>query len=665
MNGKNAFATPIWPYTLLFIIALHFGLPANGQSTLVAQFAVHAGKYERVNTPVSASLESVPNQWDHGRMQLYEITNGMRQPIASQATGGSLAWILNGKTKPGSVRTFEWCIEQDNNKVEAETAVHVEDDNENLNVTINGKPVLSYRYALQPVPDGVDSIYSRQGGFIHPLVSPGGEILSRIQPPDHYHHYAIWNPWTRTEFEGRKIDFWNLADGQGTVRSLGVLNRKMGPILGGFSAQHNHIDLTAPEGEKVAISEQWTVNVWNADTRESAWVVDFVSTLNPATSNPVTIEAYRYQGFSLRATEKWDDDTAVLLTSDGFDKSNANATRARWIDVNGISEVAEGTSGVLFLTHPANHDFPERLRIWPVGANGGKENVYINFNPAQDTNWVLHPGTSHVLSYRMILYDGKISSAKAEQYWADFADPPRVEVFTSTSLQQARVLVYTKNGEGYVHDNIQASVKALQKLGDKHGFTVHESDNPNDFTIENLSTYDALVFSNTNNTIFDSEEQRDAFKTYINNGGGFVGIHSASGSERNWPWFSKLLGGNFERHAPQQDFTVSIVDRSHPSTTYLPNTWEIIDDESYYLDELNPGIRILVASNLKSVSDKETNTFPGNIFGNQFPVSWYQEFDGGRQWYTSLGHRPEHYNDPLFMRHILGGIQWAINGQGP
>ena len=660
----------------ILLLALVLGLwPAgrlHAQQRVVAEFAVHAGSFERENVPVRAGLEGVPLHQPSGALQLYEITGGSEIPVASQLEAGRpnhLTWILAGKTPPGAVRTY--LLKTAGRAAaasEGPPGVQVEDDGASLRVQIGDRPVLAYRYAMQGVPEGVEAIYDRSG-FIHPLWSPEGEVLTRIQPPDHYHHYGIWNPWTRTEFEGRSIDFWNLGDGQGTVRAGALLERISGPVSGGFTAKLDHVDLSAPEGEKVALHEQWAVQAWRVAPDDAAgrgvWLIDFVSTLNPATTEPLTIKAYRYQGFSLRATERWNDTTATVLTSEGFDKSDANGTRARWMDVNGVSDATAGTSGVLFMTHPANYNFPEQLRIWPTGTNGGVENVYVNFNPAQEQDWKLEPGTTYALQYRMLVYDGALEPEQAERYWNDFAHPPRVEVFPTGALAGKTVLVYTKNGRGYVHDNIPHSVAALRKLGADYGFTVEASDDPALFTEDTLRRYDAIIFSNTNNETFDTEAQRQAFQAYIRDGGGFVGIHSASGSERDWPWFSRLLGGNFVRHPPRQDFAVEVVDRGHPSTSFLPNPWQIVDDECYYLDELSPGLHVLLAADLSTVSDRQKDDYPGEIFGDRFPLAWYQSFDGGRQWYTALGHRPEHYEDPTFMRHILGGLQWVVGGESP
>lgn len=405
------------------------------QTSTVAEFVVHAGGHARSDAPVTAPVGGVPLQTHAGALQLYEVTGGTSVPVQSQLRPGNpdqLTWILAGNTAPDATRRYELRVGASTpGSVQtggvASRGVRVADDGESLQVEIAGRPVLAYRYAQMPVPPGVRDIFSLSG-FIHPLWSPQGEVLTRIQPPDHYHHYGIWNPWTSTEFEGRSVDFWNIGSGQGRVRSEGVIERTSGDVFGGFRAIHDHVDNTGPTGAKVALREQWEVTVWNAAADQGAWVIDFTSTLNPVTDDGITIKAYRYQGFSLRATERWNDTTARLLTSEGFDKGNANATRARWIDVNGVSDAQPGTSGVLFMSNPSNYNFPEQLRIWPVGQNGGVENVYINFNPAQEQDWVLEPGRTYGLKYRMFVYDGRISAEEAERLWISYSDPPVVEV---------------------------------------------------------------------------------------------------------------------------------------------------------------------------------------------------------------------------------------------
>tara|TARA_R110002020_G_scaffold85914_5_gene211808 strand:+ start:61100 stop:61837 length:738 start_codon:yes stop_codon:yes gene_type:complete len=222
------------------------------------------------------------------------------------------------------------------------------------------------------------------------------------------------------------------------------------------------------------------------------------------------------------------------------------------------------------------------------------------------------------------------------------------------------LLVYTHNGEGYVHDNIEASVKALEKLASQNNFTIQTTDDPEFFTTKNLKNIDCIIFSNTNNEAFYTQSQRDAFKNYINDGGGFAGIHVASGSERNWDWFAAMLGGRFVRHPKLQEFDIAVIDSTHMSTNFLPKIWHW-EDECYYLDNLNPDIYVLLAADLTTVTDDKKDEYPDKVFGDYAPLAWYHNYDGGRQFYTALGHKKEYYSNPQFLNHILGGIKWVLN----
>jgi type 1 glutamine amidotransferase len=228
-----------------------------------------------------------------------------------------------------------------------------------------------------------------------------------------------------------------------------------------------------------------------------------------------------------------------------------------------------------------------------------------------------------------------------------------------TNESHKKILIYTHNGEGYVHENINASVKALQEICNDIKVETEVSDDPASFTSENLLRFDAIIFSNTNNEAFLTDDQRDAFQAFIRSGKGFVGIHSACGSERNWPWFWAMLGGKFLRHPPFQPFDIKVIDRNHPSTRFLPDTWKW-EDECYFINNLNPDIHVLLAADLSTIKDENLNEYPDSTFGNLFPLAWYHRYDSGREWYTALGHNPEHYSDPLFRKHLKGGIKWSL-----
>lgn len=231
--------------------------------------------------------------------------------------------------------------------------------------------------------------------------------------------------------------------------------------------------------------------------------------------------------------------------------------------------------------------------------------------------------------------------------------------FLANAVAVPRLLVYQKNGKGFVHDNLAASAAAIRELGTRNGFGVEVSTNPAVFTDGNLKQYRALVFANSNNEAFDNEEQRAAFQRYLRGGGGFMGIHSSTGSERQWDYFRQLQGAKFLRHSPLQKFTVNVVDSKHPSTAHLAATWKW-EDECYFFTNLNPGIRVLLAADTTTLKDAKLTTAPGEKSHGVFPLAWCHEFDGGRVFYTSLGHKIAYYSDPVFRRHLLGGIRWVM-----
>src|ERR1700761_2024896 len=187
------------------------------------------------------------------------------------------------------------------------------------------------------------------------------------------------------------------------------------------------------------------------------------------------------------------------------------------------------------------------------------------------------------------------------------------------AAQQPRVLVYTRNytpdGKRYVHDNIASSVEAIRKMGAEKGFGVDASDDPAVFTDANLKRYAALVFSNSNNQAFTSDVQRDAFKHFIEAGGGFVGIHSASGSERDWPYFQSVLGGKFAEHPVMQTFTVEVTDASFAAVKGLPKTFALTD-ECYFIDHLNPDIHPVLVTDRTKLSSLDKMKIDPSGFPN-------------------------------------------------
>lgn len=224
----------------------------------------------------------------------------------------------------------------------------------------------------------------------------------------------------------------------------------------------------------------------------------------------------------------------------------------------------------------------------------------------------------------------------------------------SSSLAQTRfsVLVFSKVN-GFYHDSIPAGQAAITELGNEHGFDVTVSDDDGLFTDTGLAEFDAVVFNNTNsrNGPILNAEQRAAFERYIQAGGGYVGVHSASGSEYDWPWYGELMGAFFDFHPAIQQVSIQVDDRVHPSTRDLPQEW--VRTEEPYDFVVNP------RGNVHVLASFDSRSYSGHQMGGDHPISWCQDFQGGRSWYTGLGHAITAYSEPLFRSHLLGGIEWA------
>ena len=228
--------------------------------------------------------------------------------------------------------------------------------------------------------------------------------------------------------------------------------------------------------------------------------------------------------------------------------------------------------------------------------------------------------------------------------------------------KKVAVLVYTKNGKGYVHDNIPEAVKAVQRMGTQHGFRVDTTSQPTVFSEENLRQYTLIVFLNTNNDVFDSDAQRLIFRRYIEAGGGFVGVHSVLGTERNWLWFKQLMGGTFAWHPKFQPLKLTVLSSQHPSMEGVPATWEK-SDECYFIKDMSPGPTVLLAHNLASLNPDETEKITANrgAYTNLYPAAWTYAYDGGYTWCTSLGHDKKDYTDPTFVNHLFQGIRFVAS----
>lgn len=212
-----------------------------------------------------------------------------------------------------------------------------------------------------------------------------------------------------------------------------------------------------------------------------------------------------------------------------------------------------------------------------------------------------------------------------------------------------RVLVFSKTA-GFRHDSIPDGIALVRRLGAEEGFSVDATEDSGRFTDAGLAPYDALVFLSTTGDLFDSS-QKAAFQRYVRSGGGFVGVHSATNTEQSWPWYMTLVGASFASHPAIQSAALRVADGQHVSTRLLPAIWTRTDEWYDFL--ANPRDQVHVLLTL------DESSYAGGGMGADHPIAWCRYFDGGRSWYTALGHTRESYAEPLFAEHLGGGIRFA------
>lgn len=232
------------------------------------------------------------------------------------------------------------------------------------------------------------------------------------------------------------------------------------------------------------------------------------------------------------------------------------------------------------------------------------------------------------------------------------------------SNNQFRAMLFTKTA-GYHHESIQEGVAAIKALGQRHLFAVQWEESADKFTDEELAKYDVIIFLNTTRDILN-EEQQQAMEKFIRSGKGFVGIHAAADTEYEWEWYTQLVGRMFRAHPPTQTARLHLENGQFPGLEMWPKTRLWTDEWYHYGKENVKGLNYLLSVEEKSYAPRVARegepVFEG--MGDFHPITWYHEFDGGRAFYTGLGHVPETFSDPIFLELLFGGIYWAATGKG-
>jgi uncharacterized protein len=212
-----------------------------------------------------------------------------------------------------------------------------------------------------------------------------------------------------------------------------------------------------------------------------------------------------------------------------------------------------------------------------------------------------------------------------------------------------RMLIYSRT-TGFRHDSIPAGIGALRNLGRRNDFEVVATEDPAAFSDAELAAFTLVTFLSTSGAVLD-DEGRDALESFVRHGGGFVGIHGATTTEYDWPWFGDLVGARFDGHPEVQPGRIVVEDAGHPSTAHLPPAWDRVDEWYNFRTNPRPNVHVLLTS--------DETSYTGGRMGGDHPLAWCHENCGGRSFYTALGHTVESFTEEPMLAHFLGAIRYA------
>ncbi|MCY3022037.1 MAG: PmoA family protein [Planctomycetota bacterium] len=393
-------------------------LPAADADKRGCTITVSAGEFDRKDTPVSFVLPDAAADL----AKTAAITDEAGAAVPCQQDARKQIWIILPELKAGQSRTYRL---SSGKAAEAPATVEAVKDGGVVKITVDKKEVLHYQGEKTELPKGYEPQYQR-GGYIHPVFTPSGKLVTDDYPPNHKHHHGIWTPWTKTEFEGRHPDFWNMGAKTGTVEFVALDDTWSGGVFAGFKARHKQVDLSAKPEPKTALNETWEVMVFRAGGKKYN-VFDLTVTQECAAASPLVLPLYHYGGTGIRGNRSWDGKAnCEYLTSEGVSRADTKATspdgppaRARWCYMGG--KVGGEACGIAMLDHPDNFRAPQPLRLHPT-------EPFIGYCASKLGDWKIEPGKPYVARYRFIVADGPPDKAELDRQWNDFAKPPQVTV---------------------------------------------------------------------------------------------------------------------------------------------------------------------------------------------------------------------------------------------
>jgi len=399
---------------LLISTALTFVGSSSTAHLREASIIVNAGAYDRSDAIVTFALPSEVTGVG------YELRDSRGLVTPLNIDQKRRATFILRSLKAGESKTYT--VVKSKAGSDRKNAVVLTNSQNGIDATLNGSKVFSFVGKPKGLPrPNIKPVFLR-GGYIHPVYTPSGRLVTDDYPSDHYHHHGIWFAWTKTQFENGHPDFWNVDDGTGRI-DAGAANiyEARGNVFGAFNSSQSYVALTGSQ-PKVALTEEWDVRVYNVGQSSNSryFVFDITATQQCATSEPLKLEEYRYGGMGLRGHRDWKDKTKVkFLTSEGKTREDGNATRGRWFVMFG--PVDGQTVNIAVLDHPHNFRSPQPMRLNP-------DDPFFNYAPSQLGPFAIKSGEPFLLRYRYIVSDGTPNPDELNRLWNDYADQPKVTV---------------------------------------------------------------------------------------------------------------------------------------------------------------------------------------------------------------------------------------------
>jgi len=372
------------------------------------EIAIYSGSVDRKNTVVSfyVPTDVIPGS--------YRMLSDSNDTVYLQVDERNIGTFIIDKLSRYEIRRYTLAADQLIPGYDVKVMKVIDD----LKVTyrINGNDVISYYYNKRPLPAGIDSVYAR-AGYIHPVLSPSGVILTQDFAEVHPHHHGIWSAWTNVGFNGEKPDFWNVGKETGTVKFESLDDTWEGFVHAGFRSRHRYIDLTSYI-PITALNEKWEVRVYNITGYY--YIFDVIVTQTANTSMPVVLPEYEYGGIGFRGHEDWEGkDKAFFLTSEGRTRTNGHGTRARWCHIGGYTN--DQLAGIAILDHPGNFRHPQPVHIHQT-------RTFFNYTAVKLGEMKIEPGVPYIMQYRYITYDGEPDPVELDRLWMDYAYPPSTTI---------------------------------------------------------------------------------------------------------------------------------------------------------------------------------------------------------------------------------------------